>query len=338
MLNITSTNCQNMLLRTLPEDDFRLVAERPVKFARNQRKLTATVTRYNRRCGNVRFLTLRCRAISFPRVRVLIVSQRHRGDTLMSSLSCGPLRLAILVPDEDLDALSDVFCRTLVVGKHAFLRREGDRSDLVRILQSGLGIRHKTSQQGSRQIVGILMPGHICDLSSLFFDDPDHSIETVTDCAVAVARRDQVLDLMDKRPAIARAFLARSLADASVAREWVMNVGRRTGYQRVAHLLCEISACSRNLDFADNLTCAFPLTQEELADATGLTVVYVNRALQDLRRRELISLRQNLLTVHDWQGLCAEADFSQSYLHYDSQTWDLGQKSQEKSRYDGAAV
>nr|WP_246367544.1 Crp/Fnr family transcriptional regulator [Aurantimonas endophytica] len=250
-----------------------------------------------------------------------MIASHWLGGILVSNLSRGPLRLALPIPDDDLDALFDVFSQTIVVGKHAFLRREGDRSDLVRILQSGVAIRHKANRQGNRQIVGILMPGHICDLSSLFFDDPDHSIETVTDCAVAVARRDEVLALMDRRPVISRAFLARSLADASIAREWVMNVGRRTGYQRVAHLLCEIFACSRNLDFADTATCIFPLTQEELVDATGLTVVYVNRALQDLRRRELITLRQNLLTVHDWQGLCAEADFSHFYLHGDDHIW-----------------
>ncbi|NDV85239.1 helix-turn-helix domain-containing protein [Aurantimonas aggregata] len=237
----------------------------------------------------------------------------------MLNVDRGPVRLALPVPDEDLGALFDVFSRTIVVGKHAFLRRQGDRSDLVTILRSGVAVRHKANREGNRQIVGILMPGHICDLSSLFFDDPDHSIETVTDCAVAVARRDQVLDLMDKRPAISRAFLARSLADAAIAREWVMNVGQRPGYQRVAHLLCEIFAYRRAMDFADDATCTFPLTQEQLADATGLTVVYVNRALQDLRRKKLITLRQSLLTVHDWRGLRTEADFSASYLHGDEQ-------------------
>jgi hypothetical protein len=81
--------------------------------------------------------------------------------------------------------------------------------------------------------------------------------------------------------------------------------------------LCEIFAYNWKLDFADDATCTFPLTQEQLADATGLTIVSVNRALQDLRRRELITLRHSLLTVHDWQGLCAEGDFSQSYHHGD---------------------
>ncbi|NDV85474.1 helix-turn-helix domain-containing protein [Aurantimonas aggregata] len=250
----------------------------------------------------------------------------------------GPVRLALPISDEDLEALFDVFSRAIVVGKHAFLRREGERSDLVSILESGLALRHKATRDGSRQIVGILMPGHICDLSSHFFDDPDHSIETATDCAVAVARKDEVLDLMERRPAISRAFLARSLADAAIAREWVMNVGQRPGYQRVAHLLCEIFAYQQSMDFADEATCTFPLTQEQLADATGLTVVYVNRALQDLRRRKLITLGQNLLSVHDWRGLCAEAGFNLSYLHGDEQIGTPMRQLQDQTPLEGASV
>jgi CRP-like cAMP-binding protein len=233
----------------------------------------------------------------------------------MLDLPRGPLRLAISVDDEDRDAISSVFSRTIVVGRKAMLRRQGDRSDLVRILQSGMALRQKATADGSRQIVGILMAGHLCDVSSLFFEEPDHTIETVTDCAVAVARRNDVLDLMNRRPGVTQAFLARCLADASIAREWVVNVGRRTAHQRLAHILCEIFVCNRRMDFDDESTCALPLTQEQLADATGLSIVQVNRTLQDLRRRDVITLNHKVLVVHDWQMLCSEGDFSPSYLH-----------------------
>ncbi|HEX2017545.1 MAG TPA: Crp/Fnr family transcriptional regulator [Aurantimonas sp.] len=233
----------------------------------------------------------------------------------MLDLPRGPLRLAMSIDAEDREAIFSVFSRTIVVGRKAMLRQQGDRSDLVRILQSGMALRQKTAADGSRQIVGLLMAGHLCDVSSLFFEEPDHAIETVTDCAVAVARRNDVLDLMNRRPTVTRAILARCLADAAIAREWVVNVGRRTAHQRVAHILCEIFVCNRRMDFADESTCTLPLTQEQLADAAGLSIVQVNRTLQDLRRRDVITLRHKILVVHDWQMLCSEGDFSPSYLH-----------------------
>jgi CRP-like cAMP-binding protein len=56
-----------------------------------------------------------------------------------------------------------------------------------------------------------------------------------------------------------------------------------------------------------------PLTQENIADVAGLTVVHVNRVLQDLRVAGIISFQQRILTVHDWARLCARAEFDPAY-------------------------
>jgi CRP-like cAMP-binding protein len=60
----------------------------------------------------------------------------------------------------------------------------------------------------------------------------------------------------------------------------------------------------------------FPLTQEQIADATGLTAVHTNRTLQSLRKDGLISLTSSRLTILDWEALCESGDFNERYLHH----------------------
>ena len=177
------------------------------------------------------------------------------------------------------------------------------------MLKQGMAVRFKTTSEGSRQIVGIVMPGDICDLSSIFSQVPDHSIEAVTDCEIAIARMEDMVDLMDVQPRLGLALLAHSLADATTARVWILNNGRRTARQRIAHLICEIFTGTRGITFASGDTCTFPLTQEHMADATGLSIVYVNQNLQEFRSAGLISLDNRILVIHDWEKLSAIADF-----------------------------
>jgi CRP-like cAMP-binding protein len=66
---------------------------------------------------------------------------------------------------------------------------------------------------------------------------------------------------------------------------------------------------------ADGMTCDLPITQTDLADATGISAVHVNRTLQGLRRNGLISFRAGSLKILDWAGLVKAGDFDPSYLH-----------------------
>jgi CRP-like cAMP-binding protein len=109
------------------------------------------------------------------------------------------------------------------------------------------------------------------------------------------------------------------LIDASIAREWVVNVGRRPAYQRLAHLLCEmrvrLNAVGR---VADGMSFEWLVTQAEVADAMGLSSVHVNRILQQLRREELIVTQGNEIRVLDWERLQAAGEFTPNYLYLPS--------------------
>jgi CRP-like cAMP-binding protein len=114
-----------------------------------------------------------------------------------------------------------------------------------------------------------------------------------------------------------------TLLDSSISREWVVNVGRRDSRARIAHLLCEMAFRLEKIGAGNNGTFEFPVTQEQLADATGLTAVHTNRTLQSLRKNGLIQFNGKSLKVLDWDGLREVGDFDELYLHQEVVS-DLG--------------
>jgi CRP-like cAMP-binding protein len=116
-------------------------------------------------------------------------------------------------------------------------------------------------------------------------------------------------------PRLAGALWRDTLIDAAIFRQWMLGLGRKQALGRLAHLLCELFAKMKAVGLATNRSVPMPITQEEFADALGLSGVHVNRSLQELRARELISLDRRTLTILDWDGVKGVAEFDPTYLH-----------------------
>ncbi len=217
--------------------------------------------------------------------------------------------------DDDRQALSEI-CRDIrEVAARRDIIGEGDRPDNVHVMLSGWAARYKVLPDGSRQITAFLIPGDFCDLHVTILKQMDHGIQALTPATVAFIPHQVMQDLPLHRPELARALWWATLVDEAVLREWIVNIGRRDAYQGVAHLLCELHARMRHVGLVDEGRFPLPLTQEELADALGLTPVHVNRVLQRLRGDGLITLQERVLTLEDPAGLRKAAGFDPSYLH-----------------------
>jgi CRP-like cAMP-binding protein len=122
-------------------------------------------------------------------------------------------------------------------------------------------------------------------------------------------------DLLTKPVGLAKALWWGTLTDLGVLRERIIDHGRRDARERIAHLLYELLIRYRMVGLAQGDKFEFPMTQIDLADATGLTPVHVNRVLQQLREDQLILLRNRTLTVVAPERLKDIAGFSANYLH-----------------------
>lgn len=223
-------------------------------------------------------------------------------------------RLAISKDDEE--ALTALPWSHRVFARDAYLVREGEPTSSCSLLVSGFAFRQKLVDNGARQIISIHIPGEFLDIQNAFLEVADHNVQSLNRAAVAMVHKTALLGVMDERPRLRRSIWMDSLLDSSIFREWVVNVGRRDARARIAHLLCELATRLRTLGTAEETMFDFPLTQEQIADATGLTAVHTNRTLQSLRKDGLISLGSSRLQILDWEGLCETGDFNERYLHY----------------------
>ena len=206
-----------------------------------------------------------------------------------------------------------------IIEPQGYILREGDAPILTGILISGFAYRQKLTGDGSRQIVSLQIPGDPLDFQNLYIDEADHNIQALTRAEVALIARGDLQEIARTRAAVGRAMFVLTLVEASIFREWVLNVGRRPAQARVAHVLCELGVRLETQGLTDNYGYQLPMTQEQLADVCGLTPVHINRTLKSLEARGLIKRDKRRISFPDWPALRDVGDFNQRYLHMEVQ-------------------
>ncbi|SFK28232.1 cAMP-binding domain of CRP or a regulatory subunit of cAMP-dependent protein kinases [Sphingomonas sp. NFR04] len=201
------------------------------------------------------------------------------------------------------------------IDANRYIIREGDVPRECCLLVEGYAARSKLATDGGRQIVSFHIAGDILDLQHLFLERADHSVQSMTDAKLVWLPMVALRDLASEHPAIGTAFWRDALVDASIFREWVLNVGRRDAKTRVAHMLCEFIVRSEAAGLGTVESMRLPFTQEQIGDATGLTAVHVNRMLRELTDEGLIERTPGVLRVLDWPGFKRAATFNAAYLH-----------------------
>lgn len=225
----------------------------------------------------------------------------------------------ITLTDDERQALQKLPMQVMVLKADQDIVREGDSPSRCCLILSGFACTYKVTAQGKRQIVSFNLPGDIPDLQSLHLKILDNSVGTITSCSVGFISHEALRDVCERYPRITAAFWRETLIDAAIFREWVMNVGRRGAYNRMAHVLCELLVRLRAVGLAEGHSCDLPITQSEFADALGVTNVHVNRVVQQLRADGLIELSGDRLNILDWNQLKQVGEFDPTYLHLEDQ-------------------
>ena len=216
---------------------------------------------------------------------------------------------------EDREILSAIPYSAETVTAGHLLVSEGSTISRCCLLIDGFACRYKLSAEGKRQIVSFHIPGEILDIQHLLLDRADHNVETITPAKIAWVSTEDLKALAFRREDIGQALWRDVLIDASIFREWVLNVGQRDAKTRIAHMLCEFAARLIRSGGATERDCRLPLSQQQIADATGLTAVHVNRMLRSLREDGALAVSSREVRIADYDALRAIASFDPSYLH-----------------------
>lgn len=235
---------------------------------------------------------------------------------MYTSLFLKTHRRPVLNADE-VAALEAAVARTATFDARQIIVRQHAPLSQCTLLLEGFVERYKDTPEGRRQILAIHIPGDFVDLHSYPLKRLEHSVAALTDVRVALFPHPAVRALTEQSATLTELLWRSTLIDAAINREWIVSIGARGAAVRLAHLFCEMRVRLERIGMARDESFALPLTQVDLADATGLTAVHVNRMLRQLREDGLVAFRQGRVDVLDWQRLYDFAEFEPAYLFLD---------------------
>ncbi|MBX3598101.1 MAG: Crp/Fnr family transcriptional regulator [Rhizobiaceae bacterium] len=220
------------------------------------------------------------------------------------------------------DNLSDAerqILSSLPLRRHVFQRNE----EMVRahtqprescIVLKGLAARAVYMQNGARQLTAVHVPGDFVDLHAFLLKVMDHSVVALGECEVAFVPHEQLMRISQEQPHLTRLFWMSTVIDAAIHRAWLASIGRRSPEQHIAHLFCELYTRLETIGFARGMTFGFPVTQSEVADMLGLSLVHVNRTIQQLRSKYFVNWDGTTVHIKDFDRLAEFSEFDPSYL------------------------
>lgn len=224
------------------------------------------------------------------------------------------LRARDVVTDEEEQVLREAISEVRQVGAGRTIVRAGVTLSECTLLIEGIVCRYRDLADGQRQIMELHVAGDFLDLHSFLLKQLEHNVSAMTAARYAVVPHDAIRAITETHPHLARMLWFSTLLDAAIHREKILSMGRRSAVARIAHLLCELFVRLRLVGLASDKSYGLPLTQSDLADATGLTSVHVNRMLRKLRDENVLTFRGGEVTIHDWDRLQQIAEFDPAYL------------------------
>ena len=235
-----------------------------------------------------------------------------------------PLRLFLrrlttrsVLTQEECAAILSLPGREDVVATNRDVVSMGQQVTEACVVLDGLIGRFAETAGGERQFVELHIPGDAADLHSVVSPQVVSPLQALTRARILRVPHKALVKIATEHPAIAHAFWRDSVVDASIIAQAVLSLGRRRAIARLAHLLCEMTLRYEQIGAKREEGINFPINQPQLADALGLTPIHVNRMVRTLRERGVATFARGLLTVQDWDGLVAIAEFDPVYLQFE---------------------
>ncbi|KMO35584.1 hypothetical protein VQ03_21565 [Methylobacterium tarhaniae] len=184
----------------------------------------------------------------------------------------------------------------------------------VPLIMSGIACRYKLRPEGQRRIVHFLLPGDFYDLHASAHFASDWHLGALTRCCVVDVHRQTIESLSAQHAGIARALWWATFVELETEREWLFNDSRPAD-KRLGHLFCELFVRLQMIGLTSDDSCELRLTQIDLADATAVSFVHMNRIIQSLRSNNLIYYQRGQMRIPDFKRLSEFSEFDPSFLH-----------------------
>lgn len=194
--------------------------------------------------------------------------------------------------------------------------RQGEKPQTAIVVLDGMFTKYVTLRDGRIQYLSLHIVGDLLGVQSVFFPEMDYGISAIGENAViAEISHQEMRAAMKARPEIGYAIWRQTLVHASIFRQAIVNNSAREPTVRMAHFFAEQYYRAHSGENLRSGECYFPLTQSQLGEALGISVVTTNRAFQEVRNNGGVDWRPRQLVVHDWAKLVELGQFDPAYLH-----------------------
>jgi len=205
--------------------------------------------------------------------------------------------------DDDLASLWQLFEAELVVNRRKDLVTDGYEYRKLGFVECGFAARYKLLRNGKRQIVNLVLPGDIIGLPGSFLEKARYSVVALTELKLQVCSVSDYIQLCYKRPQFGLMLSWSAIQEAVTCAEHVINTGRRTPSERLAHFLLETYSRLEMVGLAANRLFDLPFSQEVMSDVLGLSVPHLNRTLAKLRADGSVTVNNHKIGLLDLAGL-----------------------------------
>lgn len=189
------------------------------------------------------------------------------------------------------------------------LVREGQPNSRLFTLYAGWAFRYKTLSDGRRQILNFLLPGDLLGLQQEFDEAAPHGIEALTECVLCVFQNDSLWSIFREQPRLGYDITWLAAHEEGHLDQNLLTTGRRNATERVAMLLMHLYRRLDRIGLAEDGSVAFPLNQQHIADALGLSLVHTNKTLRRLSALGLHELKGGRLRLLNTRALARIAEY-----------------------------
>jgi CRP/FNR family transcriptional regulator, anaerobic regulatory protein len=211
---------------------------------------------------------------------------------------------------EEIDFIQRLKMGELVLGAGADVFREGEKSDHLFTLLEGWAFRYRTLREGGRQIIQFLLPGDFIGLQQKIGSEATQGVQLLTDGRLCRFPDAALWRIHREHPSLGYDVTWIAAHDELIVDENLVSVGRRSAMQRIAMILIHLykRAESVGLRLSDG-SIEFPVTQQHLSDALGLSLAHTNKCLRKLENAGFYELDAGRLFLRKPAALREIADY-----------------------------
>jgi CRP/FNR family transcriptional regulator, anaerobic regulatory protein len=213
-----------------------------------------------------------------------------------------PLRLKPCferLEDAELDFLEQFKTGELFLERDSQIVSEGTSSPHLFTVLEGAAVRYKTLEDGRRQVIGFVLPGDFVGLQSAVMEEMHHSVAAMTAMHLCVFNRNDFYQLYREQPKLGYNISWLAAREEHFLGDHLITVGRRSALERLAFAICRLHQRARDVGMATERTMDMPFTQQDMADALGLSLVHTNKTLGRLRTMQVMSWHARRIEIHD---------------------------------------